>query len=97
MGSLTSRPAAAKTVFVPSPQPAAIQTPVTTTQTQEAPTANQSNETPEQTKEDTQTAARENNLLNRSRGRASTIVSGFRGVLSNPAASSSGQKTLLGE
>lgn len=97
MGSLTSRPeipATPQPVFVPmpapvtSPSPPAPQTPV------------EDSAAPEQESEsgagDNGETRRSSNLLSRNRGRLSTVLTGFRGLLSE-AAAPSGRKTLLGE
>ncbi len=95
MGSLTSRPKAPttpQTVYVPTTIPAPVTapapSPVMPTPAPSTPAAT--------TSAPVQQAAREANLLERSRGVLSTVLTGFRGVLSNTTAPS-GRKTLLGE
>lgn len=90
MGSLTSHPAipaAAQTVYVPVyTSPASTTTPSTTT-------------TPATTTPDTSTAAgvKNTSLLERSRGVLSTVVTGFRGLLTDSNSTTPQRKTLLGE
>jgi len=89
MGSLTSHPAipaAAQTVYVPVYTPSAT---ITTT----------TPATPVTTTPDTSTAAnaRNTNLLERSRGVLSTVVTGFRGLLTDNNSTTPQRKTLLGE
>lgn len=92
MGSITSHPAipaAAQTVYVPVYTPA---TPATTTPA--ASTTDNSASIP-----DTSTASsvKNNSLLERSRGVLSTVVTGFRGLLSDTNSNTPQRKTLLGE
>ncbi len=92
MGSLTSRPKApsvpqVQTVYVPAPEVTPAATPVTQTP---------SSETPDDAPATTPEAARQQSLLDRSRGRLSTVLTGFRGILDD-STRSSGHKTLLGE
>lgn len=91
MGSITSHPvipAAAQTVYVPVYTPAATATTPATT------TTDNSASTP-----DTSTAGsvKNNSLLERSRGVLSTVVTGFRGLLSDTNNNVPQRKTLLGE
>lgn len=81
MGSLSSRPK------VPSQSPIVYYTPT--------PASSGQTDTPSDPETDP-SEARKNNLLQRGRGRFSTIQTSFRGLLSL-ADSSSGRKTLLGE
>lgn len=89
MGSLSSRP---KTPAVVS-QPVIYTAPVAT------PPANTTNSTSDAadtpTKEEQQEAARSAGLLDRRRGLLSTVVTGFRGILTQGATPP--RKTLLGE
>lgn len=91
MGSMSSRPtapaAAAPTVVyynVPSYTPPAA--PVTDTTPDSAAAA-----------ESAKAEARSMGLLNRSRGVFSTVLTGFRGILSQPNDTGAQRKTLLGE
>ena len=89
MGSLTSRPktpstSSVQTVYVPTP----VATPVTQTPDTPSDTTTDPAPTPE--------AARQQSLLDRSRGRLSTVLTGFRGILDDTVRAS-GRKTLLGE
>jgi hypothetical protein len=92
MGSLTSRPKVPsvpqiQTVYVPAPAATSVATPVT-----QAP----SSATPDDAPVPTPETARQQSLLGRSRGRLSTVLTGFRGILDD-STRSSGHKTLLGE
>ena len=89
MGSIASHPkipAAAQTVYVPVYTPAATAT-----------TAATQAEQPSGNAPDTSTAAnvQNSNLLERSRGVLSTVLTGFRGILSET--NTPQRKTLLGE
>lgn len=97
MGSLTSRPditPVQQPVYVPvqtaAPQPAP---PVSARPEEEAGSAPQEN-AEEQQREAGQ--EREQSLLKRSRGRAGTVLTSFRGLLSD-SANTARRKTLLGE
>jgi hypothetical protein len=88
MGSIASHPkvpAAAQTVYVPVYTPAATASSVAQV------------DQPAATTPDTSTAAglKNSNLLERSRGILSTVLTGFRGILSETNAPQ--RKTLLGE
>jgi len=86
MGSIASHPkvpSAAQTVYVPVYTPPAS----TTTPTTSDPT------TP--TGENPATPTRASSLLDRSRGVLSTVLTGFRGILSD--GNTPKRKTLLGE
>ncbi len=90
MGSLSSRPKV----------PASTTQPVIYTIQQPASTASAVTESAAETGDSVSTesaaAARENNLLSRSRGRLATISTGFRGIL-NQSVEQNQRKTLLGE
>lgn len=91
MGSITSHPvipAAAQTVYVPVYAPS----PTVTTTTATTPTASTTNP-------DTSApaAVKNTSLLERSRGVLSTVVTGFRGLLSDGNNTTPQRKTLLGE
>ncbi len=106
MGSLTSRPKVPQVqqpVFVsvpavapssPPPPPISVSTPVT----QSISSAPDSTATAVEgsSEEQTQSKARADNLLRRSRGRLGTVLTGFSGFLSQNAAPSA-RKSLLGE
>lgn len=91
MGSLTSRPSVPQqpVSVAPLPQPAPVSTPVPQVQ-DDAPSV-----------EEQATQARRSSLLQRDRGRFGTILSGFRGLLtqsnSNAGQDTQSRKTLLGE
>lgn len=92
MGSLTSRPKApsvpqVQSVYVPAPVAAPVITPAMQTPSSAAP---DDAETP------TPETVRQQSLLDRSRGRISTVLTGFRGILDDNTRPS-GHKTLLGE
>ena len=98
MGSLTSRPkipAAPKPVVISVPAPAATPSPAAVTNIS-TPAGNSVPDAPEPTDEQVQEEARKSNLLSRSRGAFSTVLTGFRGILSD-SNGTSGRKTLLGE
>ncbi|PZQ48703.1 MAG: hypothetical protein DI551_01060 [Micavibrio aeruginosavorus] len=91
MGDITGRPKAPKQQVVYVPQYVytnTTTTPTTGTTTGTTTTPDTTTETPEKT--------REQNLLSRSRSRVGTILTGFRGILSQ-ADSATQRKTLLGE
>ncbi len=91
MGSLTSRPKAPsvpKTVYV--------EVPARSSDTGDDASSQTTQDGAQDDAQDTSSEARKQNLLNRSRGRISTVLTGFRGVLSQPV-DPSGRKTLLGE
>ena len=89
MGSITSHPvipAAAQTVYVP-----VYTQPSVTTATVTSPTTTATSESSEPV------AAKNTSLLKRSRGVLSTVVTGFRGLLSDGNNTTPPRKTLLGE
>ena len=101
MGSLSSRPKIPQvqqpliiTVPAQTPAPAAPPTPVTDTTTVTADEGSSSDSAGSDSVRQAQ--AREDHLLSRSRGRLSTVLTGFRGVLSQPVTPSP-RKSLLGE
>ncbi len=97
MGSLTSRPkapSAPQTVYVPTVQ--YIPAPITAPASNPAPAPAETSVPSTTTDAPTPQAARQANLLERSRGVLSTVLTGFRGVLGNTT-SASNRKTLLGE
>lgn len=101
MGSLTSSPKipsyqapAPQIVYVPqpvapTPSPASVSAPL--------PSDVSVSDSAEPSIEETQSAAREDNLLRRQRGRFGTITTGFRGILSQTNSAAPARKTLLGE
>ncbi len=94
MGSLASRPKVpdvqpVQYVYVPSVTSASSTTPTTPT---EIP-AGGNTTTP--TDEEVQASARNQNLLERRRGRLGTVLTSFRGLLNDTM--SGARKTLLGE
>lgn len=92
MGSITSHPAipaAAQTVYVPVYTPTSTTTPAAITTTTDNSTS-----APEPS---TAASVKNNNLLERSRGVLSTVVTGFRGLLSDTNNDAPQRKTLLGE
>lgn len=96
MGSLTSRPditPVQQPVFVPvqqpAPQPAPVQNDAATES--EAPQEESAEEQERRTQQE-----RETGLLRRSRGRLGTVLTSFRGLLSDSVKSGQ-RKTLLGE
>jgi len=96
MGSLTSRPKAAKTVspqvvYVPASNPA----PAPATPTPDTGT-DKSTDTGTESREEQSQKQREDNLLRRDRGRGGTVQTGFRGLLS-ALDNSQKKKTLLGQ
>lgn len=112
MGSLTSRPKVPQvmqqpvvyTIAAPAP---AVNIPTTATSSAGTTTTASSSLTSQTsaadspsssaaTDEQVQTQARQQNLLSRSRGTFSTILTGFRGLLSQTV-SPAPRKTLLGE
>lgn len=100
MGSLTSQPAIPRVqqpVTTVSPVASISPTPTPST-TQTEVTASVSSTTPSEpvSDEDIETARREAGLLSRQRGQLSTILTGFKGFLSDEIAGSA-RKTLLGE
>lgn len=89
MGSLTKRPTIPKQV--PPTRTVYVSAPITG---EEQSTSVASNET------ENKTEVKTKSLLRRARGRLGTILTGFRGLLSEADTSSanqSGRKTLLGE
>ena len=105
MGSLASRPkvpsysASPQVVYVPAPTPSS---PATTNTTTSQSTGGSNVDAGTDSSQVTSEAAkevREDNLLRRSRGRLSTVLTGFKGILSDTAntATSSQRKSLLGE
>jgi hypothetical protein len=91
MGSLSSRPS------VPSPQVVYLpQTTSTPSSTTAATTTSTSTSTDSSADTTTASQAREESLLSRSRGRAGTILTSFRGLL-GAATDTTMRKTLLGE
>ncbi len=90
MGDITGRPKAPQQQVVYVPQ--YISTPATTTTTTSSSSStSQDTDTPL-----TPEAQREKSLLSRTRSRLGTILTGFRGVLSQND-STPAKKTLLGE
>lgn len=89
MGDITGRPKAPQQQVVYVPQ--YISTPTTTTTTSSSSSTSQDTDTAL-----TPEAQREKSLLSRTRSRLGTILTGFRGVLSQ-SDSASAKKTLLGE
>lgn len=87
MGSFASRPKTPSVQYVPVYTP----TPATTPST---PTGTDTGTTPP-TDDETRSAQRAASLLERGRGRLSTITTGFRGLLSQ--GDTPQRKTLLGE
>lgn len=92
MGSLTSKPKtkAPMVVYMPAPAP----TPQPAVQPVATPTPTPTT-TPSATPEQKADKAREDNLLTRARGTFGTVLTGFRGLLSQSQAPA--RKTLLGE
>ncbi len=93
MGKLVSRPKAPRApviVMPPAPAPAPVPAP--------APDPVPAPETPA-AEDDAQKQARvrQANLLQRSRGGFSTVLTSFRGLLSETGAQAPQRKTLLGE
>lgn len=92
MGSISSAPRAPaqpQIVYVPAPAPSTTTTsPNTSSQTDD--------ETNTPSDEEVAAEVRQQNLLQRSRGRLGTILTGFRGIFTSPSENSS-RKTLLGE
>lgn len=103
MGSLASRPkvpraaSSPQIVYVPQPNSSPPSTGGTSSATtnEGASTNTGSNENAAQTGGEAPKEVRENNLLRRSRGRLSTVVTGFKGILSDTT--SRQRKSLLGE
>ena len=101
MGSLTSRPKVPATIA----RPTIITVPMAASVSTYAPPAAvlpdsvnvTTSSDPEQMDETVQAEARSMGLLNRSRGRLSTVLTGFRGVLTQAASGAGQRKTLLGE
>ena len=91
MGSFASRPKAPSVQYVP------VYTPVATTAGQTPATPDTTPDTTggEPTSTETKSAQRTASLLERERGRLSTIATGFRGLLAN--SNTTQRKTLLGE
>jgi hypothetical protein len=92
MGSITSHPvipAAAQTVYVP------VYTPTTTATIPPAAGTTDNSAAPPDTS--TASSVKNNSLLERSRGVLSTVVTGFRGLLSDTNSNTLQRKTLLGE
>ena len=90
MGDISGRPKtpAPQVVFVPQP----------TTQATTAQPQSTTSNAPPTTTETTPEKQREQNLLSRPRSRFGTILTGFRGILSeSDQAQSAQRKTLLGE
>ncbi|AGH98563.1 hypothetical protein [Micavibrio aeruginosavorus] len=87
MGSFASRPKTPSVQYVPVYTPTPTTTPSTGTGTDTGTT------TP--TDDETRSAQRAASLLERGRGRLSTITTGFRGLLSQ--GDTPQRKTLLGE
>ena len=105
MGSLASRPkvpsysASPQVVYVPAPTASSPSTTNTTTsQSTGGSNADAGTDSTQHTSEVAK-EVREDNLLRRSRGRLSTVLTGFKGILSDTAntAASSQRKSLLGE
>ena len=86
MGSLSSRPTVPTTQVVYAPQSTN-----TNTQTTSGDQSSESDGDATTTAE-----AREDDLLRRQRGRSSTVLTGFRGLLDNGNTAAQ-KKTLLGE
>ncbi len=82
MGSLgsSSKQSSPQVIYMPAPAPYVPPAPVT----------------PPVDKEEEERKERTNSLLQRDRGRFSTLLTGFRRLLA-PTDNSSGRKTLLGE
>lgn len=93
MGSLASRPK------VPDIQPVQYvympTSPATTVTTPAATNGGSDTTTPPPTDEEVQAGARNANLLERRRGRLGTVLTSFRGLLSDTV--DGARKTLLGE
>ena len=110
MGSLASRPkvptytASPQVVYVPAPS-TSVTASATTSATSGSSAGSTTQNTASSGTDTTQTTSevtkevREDNLLRRSRGRLSTVLTGFKGILSDTAntATSSQRKSLLGE
>ncbi len=94
MGDITGRPKAPaqQVVYVPQFTTAPSSTTTTTSESSSGATSSDS-------KTLTPSQQREQSLLSQSRSRIGTILTGFRGILSqsDKASSSSQRKTLLGE
>lgn len=108
MGSLTSRPkvpvqqSQPKIVYVPapSPEPVTVSQPVTPVTNTAPVTQNKASQEPVPTAEEIVEKQRAENLVRRNRGRFGTVLTGFRGILSQSASQFTGgpqRKTLLGE
>ena len=105
MGSLASRPkvpsysASPQVVYVPAPTASSPST--TNTSTSQSAGGSNVDAGTDSTQVTSEVAkeVREDNLLRRSRGRLSTVLTGFKGILSDTAntATSSQRKSLLGE
>lgn len=105
MGSLASRPkvpsysASPQVVYVPAPTASSPST--TNTSTSQSAGGSNVDAGTDSTQVTSEVAkeVREDNLLRRSRGRLSTVLTGFKGILSDTAntATNSQRKSLLGE
>jgi len=101
MGSLVSKPKVRSVPTIvyrspPATRPAAANNTGSAANTVATGAAGTNAQATQETGEDTASKARKNNLLSRNRGRLSTVLTGFRGVLT-PQAGASERKTLLGE
>lgn len=108
MGSMTSRPkvpavSSPQIVYMPAPAASATSvndtsgSAITQSSTGVSGSNNQSFDKAENSPKEASETVREKNLLSRQRGRLSTVLTGFRGVLSNTVPNSSSRKNLLGE
>lgn len=93
MGSLISKPKAPKPIIITSP----VSVPVASSPPAEEGVPLETEESGKQQDADEgAVATKSENLLKRSRGRLGTILTSFRGVLSD-GAQGAAQKSLLGE
>lgn len=90
MGSLTSRPS------IPAPQPRVVFVPAPPAPVPDISAEDTKNDSTPESSGQIQSTVRTANLLRRSRGRAGTVRTGFRGLL-ELAAANGHRKTLLGE
>lgn len=100
MGSLASKPKAPavrqQPVIITVPSVASTPTVTQSASVPPSSSAAPSRDAPEQSEETLQAQARGAGLLSRKRGSLSTILTGFRGILSDSGTTSQ-RKTLLGE